>query len=59
LVPAESKAQFRWLHTDDAKEKLGAKGVSEWLGATGSPKGRPERKKKKKSDSMSSYMEEK
>jgi hypothetical protein len=45
-MPAESKAQFRWLHTDDAKEKLGDSGVKEWLGATGSPKGLPERKKK-------------
>jgi hypothetical protein len=46
-VPAESKAQFRWLHTEDAKEKLGKAGVSEWLGATDSPKELPERKKKK------------
>ncbi len=45
-MPAESKAQFRWLHTEDAKEKLGSSGVNEWLGATGSPKGIPERKKK-------------
>jgi hypothetical protein len=44
-MPAESKAQFRWLHTDDAKEKLGNSGVKEWIGATGSPKGLPERKK--------------
>jgi hypothetical protein len=57
-MPAESKAQFRWLHTADAKEKLGAKGVSEWLGATGSPKGLPERKKKKKADSLTDSMSE-
>lgn len=43
-MPAESKAQFRWLHTEDAKKKLGESGVSEWLGATGSPRGLPERK---------------
>ena len=45
-MPAESKAQFRWLHTDDAKKQLGESGVKEWLGATGSPKGLPERKRK-------------
>ena len=43
-MPAESKAQFRWLHTEDAKEKLGKAGTDEWLSATGSPKGLPERK---------------
>jgi hypothetical protein len=42
-MPAKSKAQFRWLHTDDAKKKLGAKGVKEWEGATGSPKALPEK----------------
>lgn len=45
-MPATSKAQFRWLHTEDAKDKLGKSGVAEWLGATGSPKGLPERKRK-------------
>ena len=44
-MPATSKAQFRWLHTDDAKNALGMKGVKEWVGATGSPKNLPERKK--------------
>jgi len=46
-MPAESKAQFRWLHTDDAEKKLGSAGVDEWIGATGSPKDLPERKEKK------------
>lgn len=45
-MPATSKAQFRWLHTADAKRKLGASGVKEWEQATGSPKGLPERKRK-------------
>jgi hypothetical protein len=45
-MPATSKAQFRWLHTDDAKKQLGKFGVEEWIGATGSPKSLPERKKK-------------
>ena len=57
-MPAESKAQFRWLHTEDAEKKLGKSGVSEWLGATGSPKGLPERKKKKKSEGLTGHMEE-
>lgn len=43
-MPAESKAQFRWLHTADAKKKLGASGVQEWESATGSPKNLPEKK---------------
>lgn len=43
-MPAQSKAQFRWLHTDSAKKALGSKGVNEWIGATGSPKGLPEKK---------------
>lgn len=43
-MPATSKAQFRWLHTDSAKKALGKSGVKEWIGATGSPKGLPERK---------------
>ena len=47
-MPAESKAQFRWLHTEDAKKKLGESGVQEWESATGSPKGLPERKAPKK-----------
>jgi hypothetical protein len=46
-MPAVSKAQFRWLHTADAKQKLGAGGVREWEGATGSPKSLPQRKKKR------------
>lgn len=46
-MPATSKAQFRWLHTDDAKKQLGAKGVKEWEQATSSPKSLPERKKRK------------
>lgn len=45
-MPAVSKAQFRWLHTEDAKKKLGAAGVREWEGATVSPKSLPERKKR-------------
>jgi hypothetical protein len=45
-MPAVSKAQFRWLHTDDAKKQLSKSGADEWLSATGSPKGLPERKKK-------------
>jgi hypothetical protein len=45
-MPADSKAQFRWLHTEDAAKKLGTAGVKEWESATGSPKGLPERKKK-------------
>jgi hypothetical protein len=54
-MPAVSKAQFRWLHTEDAKKKLGESGVQEWEGATSSPKSLPERKsaglgKKKKRD---------
>jgi hypothetical protein len=44
-MPAESKAQFRWLHTKDAEEKLGISGVKEWIGATGSPGHLPEKKK--------------
>ena len=43
-MPAVSKAQFRWLHTEDAKKQLGKSGTDEWLSATGSPKGLPERK---------------
>lgn len=43
-MPAQSKAQFRWLHTADAKKQLGSSGAKEWIGATGSPKGLPERK---------------
>jgi hypothetical protein len=46
-MPAESKAQFRWLHTSDAAKKLGKSGVKEWIGATGSPKKLPERKSTK------------
>jgi hypothetical protein len=46
-IPAKSKAQFRWLHTDDAKKQLGAAGVKEWEKATGNPKSLPERKKRK------------
>jgi hypothetical protein len=42
-LPAKSKAQFRWLHTDDAKKALGKAGVKEWEGATGSPKNLPEK----------------
>jgi hypothetical protein len=45
-MPAESKDQFRWLHTADAKKQLGKSGVKEWLGATGAPKELPERKRK-------------
>jgi len=44
-MPAVSKAQFRWLHTEDAKKQLGKSGADEWLSATGSPKGLPEKKK--------------
>ena len=44
-MPAVSKQQFKWLHTDDAKEKLGEKAASEWIDATGSPKKLPEKKK--------------
>jgi hypothetical protein len=47
-MPAVSKAQFRWLHTADAKKQLGASGVAEWEGATGSPKSLPERKTPRK-----------
>ena len=43
-MPAVSQAQFRWLHTEDAKEKLGKSGVDEWISATGSPKGLPKKK---------------
>jgi hypothetical protein len=43
-MPATSKSQFRWLHTEDAKKKLGESGVNEWISATGSPKGLPEKK---------------
>lgn len=43
-MPAKSKAQFRWLHTDSAKKALGKSGVKEWIGSTGSPKKLPERK---------------
>ena len=43
-MPAVSQAQFAWLHTEDAKEKLGEMGVKEWEDATGSPKGLPEKK---------------
>jgi hypothetical protein len=42
-VPAVSQAQFRWLHTNSAKKALGSGGVKEWIGATGSPSGLPER----------------
>jgi hypothetical protein len=45
-MPAVSKAQFRWLHTADAKKQLGDSGVKEWESATSSPKDLPERKKK-------------
>jgi hypothetical protein len=48
VVPAKSKAQFRWLHTEDAKKKLGSAGVKEWEGATGSPKSLPEKVTKKR-----------
>lgn len=44
-MPAKSKAQFRWLHTASAKKALGAAGQKEWIGATGSPKNLPEKKK--------------
>lgn len=47
-MPAVSRKQFRWLHTQDAKNALGLKGVKEWISATGSPKNLPERKKKGK-----------
>ena len=47
-MPAVSKAQFRWLHTDSAKKALGKGGQKEWLDATGSPEHLPERKRKKK-----------
>jgi len=47
-MPATSKKQFRWLHTEDAKEKLGDEGVEEWESATGSPKDLPEEAPKKK-----------
>ena len=47
-MPAESKDQWRWLHTDDAKNALGLKGVKEWLSSTGSPKNLPERVKNAK-----------
>lgn len=41
-MPAVSLAQERWLRTEDARRKLGAAGVREWLAAT--PKsGLPER----------------
>ena len=46
-MPAVSKAQDRWLYTEDAKNALGLKGVKEWLGATGSPKNLPEKKNAK------------
>jgi hypothetical protein len=55
-VPAKSKAQFRWLHTEDAKKKLGAKGVKEWEGATKGPKALPERvSTRKRSSSNRSF----
>lgn len=44
-MPAESKAQFRWLFTKSAKKALGSAGVNEWKSTTGSPKDLPERKK--------------
>jgi hypothetical protein len=44
-VPAVSKAQFRWLHTANAEKALGKSGAQEWIGATGSPKSLPEKKK--------------
>ena len=44
-MPAKSQKQWRWLHTDSAKKALGASGVKEWIGATGNPKGLPEKKK--------------
>lgn len=47
-MPAVSRKQFRWLFTGDAKKKLGAAGVEEWKGATGSPDGLPEEAPKKK-----------
>jgi hypothetical protein len=47
-MPAKSKAQFRWLHTASAKKALGAAGVKEWEGATGSPKSLPEKVKTRK-----------
>jgi hypothetical protein len=47
-MPAVSQRQFRWLHTDDAKEKLGSEGVKEWESATGSPKDLPETKRPSK-----------
>lgn len=46
-MPAVSKSQFRWLHTEDAKQKLGKEGVTEWEDATGSPKNLPEKTHKK------------
>jgi len=45
-MPAVSKKQFAWLHTEDAKEKLGSSGVAEWIDATGSPSNLPEKKSK-------------
>lgn len=44
-MPAESEAQFRWLHTKDAEEKLGKAGVKEWIDATPNPSSLPKRKK--------------
>lgn len=42
---AKSQAQWRWLHTDSAKQALGAAGVKEWEGATKSVGALPEKKK--------------
>jgi len=33
-MPAKSPAQWRWLHTEDAKKQLGEMGVSEWEEST-------------------------
>lgn len=33
-MPAKSKAQFRWLHTADAKRQLGAAGQREWISSS-------------------------
>ena len=46
-MPATSKAQFRWLHAENAENALGLKDVKEWLASTGSPKKLPEHKKAK------------
>jgi hypothetical protein len=44
-MPAKSKAQFHWLHTDSAKKGLGSAGQKEWINSTGSPKKLPDKKR--------------